>query len=318
MTARSGNSLTFRSASNGKSSLTKEFSRDRAYQFYRELFMMRYLSALSENKSYVPAIQRVERERLRIVYEQGIEVEKSGKALMEYVCLVREVSILVSQQRSINELTLAADQPLLGIGPLIAGIKKRLNSLTDLRDRRLTGLLHGLHKLIEEAGLRISNIDLHTSLTFSHADSGIHNAIRDRQGNMLLIDLEYAGMDSPIKQVFDIILHPKNQKYTEYLPSVYSYFLDEIVNELDKQYLPTIGAILSVKWAIISLNEYLPEKWRLRTDADPNRKEIKGKILEHQLSKAVIYYDRSCELLRNGDGIIQFTESQRNILSCSF
>ena len=53
-----------------------------------------------------------------------------------------------------------------------------------------------------------SNI-IYSQEKFNHADSGLHNSIFDNEGRLLLCDLEYAGLDSPIKQCIDYLLHPK-------------------------------------------------------------------------------------------------------------
>ena len=47
-------------------------------------------------------------------------------------------------------------------------------------------------------------------MVFSQADVGIHNSIVSKNNLFILVDMEYAGLDSPIKLHIDYLIHPKN------------------------------------------------------------------------------------------------------------
>jgi hypothetical protein len=104
--------------------------------------------------------------------------------------------------------------------------------------------------------------------TLSPSDFGLHNALRRIDGSLTFIDFEYFGWDDPVKLTADFLLHPAMQ-----LSDVERrQFIDGAVSLYGSD--PTFLARLSVcyplygiRWSLIILNEFLPERWARRAFA---------------------------------------------------
>ena len=88
-------------------------------------------------------------------------------------------------------------------------------------------------------------------LTLSPSDFGPHNLLFDSQaGKMSLVDLEFFGVDSPLKLIGDTILNPQALWKHDTL----SHFLVEArkIFNVDMRSLEKILPLLSLKWAAIA------------------------------------------------------------------
>jgi len=81
----------------------------------------------------------------------------------------------------------------------------------------------------------------------------------------VFLDFEYFGWDDPVKLAADFLLHPgmvltEGQK-RRFLEGVGHVFADdpEFRIRLNQHY-----PLYALRWAMIVLNEFLPEKWRRR------------------------------------------------------
>lgn len=99
----------------------------------------------------------------------------------------------------------------------------------------------------------------------SPSDFGFHNALRRPDGGLTFIDFEYFGWDDPVKLAADFVWHPgmglEATSAARWLGGVSALFADD----------PTFQARLSarmplfaIRWCLIILNEFLPERWRRR------------------------------------------------------
>ncbi len=104
--------------------------------------------------------------------------------------------------------------------------------------------------------------------TLSPADFGFHNAIRRADGGLVFIDFEYFGWDDPVKLAAEFLLHPGMS-----LPPDHA---DHWRRGCDRVYedMPGYAARLAAfrplfvaRWALIVLNEFLPERWARRQAA---------------------------------------------------
>jgi hypothetical protein len=127
----------------------------------------------------------------------------------------------------------------------------------------------------------------------SPGDFGPHNMIFDNQ-KYYFIDMEYFGWDDPVKQVCDVILHPgfilpKELSNFFLIESVklYGHYDTEFRNRLLKHFLP-----FGLRWILIILNEFLPEKWNIKVHAGNDNYDYKKKI---QLAKADNLFDSLLE-----------------------
>jgi len=120
--------------------------------------------------------------------------------------------------------------------------------------------------------------------TLSPSDFGFHNALRRPDGEMVFLDFEYFGWDDPVRLVADFVLHPgmalDRASCTTFAAMVLPVFSadDGFRERLDYLY-PLVG----LRWCMILLNEYLPERWAGRAFAGATDRDA---AKERQLSKA--------------------------------
>lgn len=299
----------------------KTFAKSRKYQFYNEYLCSRYLQTLGPD--ITPRVISIDRANQYIDYEvcESAEDDKIGN--LDYLALVKRIHAM-DRHSHLPGIGLSASQPLLDVGAFLSMLGNRIEEL----DRISTeggGLLVGRDGIIDlykkrysELEESLSHVNLKSSPVFSHADSGVHNCVRGKNGALLMADLEYAGKDSPLKQAIDYLLHPKCQRCTDSHESWWRYFNEEVFDEADYKVERLVASALSLKWAVIMLNEFRPEIWMLRVSAESSRALRKDEIQGRQLEKSLIYY-RMCDRLAKSDvpyGL--FNESERDFLSQSY
>lgn len=94
------------------------------------------------------------------------------------------------------------------------------------------------------------------------ADFGFHNALRTDDNRLIFIDFEYFGWDDPVKVICDFLLHPAMRLD----PTRRAQFRDAMLAAA-----PTASArfsalypLFGLRWTLILLNEFLPERWEAR------------------------------------------------------
>jgi hypothetical protein len=97
------------------------------------------------------------------------------------------------------------------------------------------------------------------------SDFGFHNALRDGRGRLAFIDFEYFGWDDPVKLTADMLLHPG----TPLAPDLRARFRNaaERLYADDADFAARLAAFLplfGLRWVLILLNEFHPERWRNR------------------------------------------------------
>jgi Ser/Thr protein kinase RdoA (MazF antagonist) len=109
--------------------------------------------------------------------------------------------------------------------------------------------------------------------TLSPSDFGTHNMLRRPDGTYAFVDFEYFGWDDPVKLVADVLWHPAmdldpNQA-RQFLGGAADIYRDDasFADRLRERY-PLFG----LRWALIVLNEFVPEIWerRLLAGASPD------------------------------------------------
>jgi transketolase len=99
-------------------------------------------------------------------------------------------------------------------------------------------------------------------------DFGFHNALRRPDGTLTFIDFEYFGWDDPVKLTADFLLHPgmtlnaANRRRFETAARL-RYGDDLVFGARLDALLPLFG----LRWVLILLNEFLPERWQQRVRA---------------------------------------------------
>jgi Phosphotransferase enzyme family len=104
--------------------------------------------------------------------------------------------------------------------------------------------------------------------TLVPSDFGFHNALRRADGTLAFVDFEYFGWDDPVKLTADVLHHPgtplgalQRDRFRSAALAIYGADAS-FGARLDALY-PLFG----LRWALIVLNEFLPDRWRLRVAA---------------------------------------------------
>jgi len=97
------------------------------------------------------------------------------------------------------------------------------------------------------------------------SDFGFHNSLRRSDGSLMFVDFEYFGWDDPVKLTADILLHPGRtlhapQRKRFRQAALRLYGEDPAFVRRLASYLPLFG----MRWVLILLNEFIPERWQRR------------------------------------------------------
>jgi hypothetical protein len=117
------------------------------------------------------------------------------------------------------------------------------------------------------------------------SDFGFHNAMRQADGALAFFDFEYFGWDDPVKLTADVMLHPG----TLLDPSLRLRFrlAAEDVYGGDPGFRARLDAyypLFGLRWVLILLNEFLPNRWQQRVAAGAENDWVEAK--KRQLAEA--------------------------------
>jgi len=113
------------------------------------------------------------------------------------------------------------------------------------------------------------------------SDFGFHNALRGAAG-LTFVDFEYFGWDDPVKLTCDFLLHPGmrlpsalKQRFVQATLDIYG------ADPTFSARLRTLYPLFAMRWCLILLNEFLPERWAYRVHAAeaPDWKKAKERQL---------------------------------------
>jgi hypothetical protein len=97
--------------------------------------------------------------------------------------------------------------------------------------------------------------------TLSPSDFGFHNTIRRSDGTLVFLDFEYFGWDDPAKTIADYLLHPGMALESSLKQRFASRILDAFAAvPLIAPRARIVYPLFGLKWAMILLNEFLPER----------------------------------------------------------
>lgn len=192
----------------------------------------------------------------------------------------------------------AASEACLSGAEIERQIKARLARLKDLaREAELLDFIGNSFKILmvpttqaARASVAAASLDFDRELpqewrSLVPSDFGFHNSMRRSDGSLAFVDFEYFGWDDPVKLTADILLHPgqalslrQHRRFRQAALRLYSG--DPAFPERLRAYLPLFG----LRWVLILLNEFVPERWQRRVLAGEsgNWAEIKAR----QLSRA--------------------------------
>jgi len=134
--------------------------------------------------------------------------------------------------------------------------------------------------------------------TLSLSDFGFHNAVRSQDGKLTFIDLEYFGLDDPVKLIADFLWHPAmdlgGEEKEYWLSSALKIFRrDPQLRERFRVSWPLYG----LRWALIMLNEFRTDGLQKRAHADRDVEGDFERIKSEQLEKSRLL----CEKIQKAD-----------------
>jgi hypothetical protein len=121
--------------------------------------------------------------------------------------------------------------------------------------------------------------------TLCASDFGFHNALRRPSGELVFIDFDDFGWDDPVKLTADFLLHPGTQ-LLEPLKRDFAAAAAAIY-QTDRSFaarLALLYPLFALRWCMILLNEFLPERWAHRINAGGQADWVAVK--QHQLDRA--------------------------------
>jgi hypothetical protein len=129
----------------------------------------------------------------------------------------------------------------------------------------------------------------HAARSLCPSDFGFHNALRRPDGKTIYIDFEYFGWDDPVKLTSDLLFHPGTQAQAaikrRLVTALRAVYRDDpaFFGRLELLY-PLIG----LRWCMILLNEFLPERWAHRVHADGGRDWLQVKRRQLERARALL------------------------------
>lgn len=118
----------------------------------------------------------------------------------------------------------------------------------------------------------------------SPSDLGFHNALRRPGGGLVFVDFEYFGWDEPSKLVSDFVLHPAMELSLD-LRLRFARRIDMLLADPGLwRRVEALHPLHAVRWALILLNEYVPDDLSRRRFA--GEREEREAVLARQLEKA--------------------------------
>ncbi len=152
-------------------------------------------------------------------------------------------------------------------------------------DSALEGVMQRAVRNYEAVGMNFDTAIPEGERTLSPSDFGFHNARRREDGSLVFLDFEYFGWDDPVKLTADILMHPgmvlsanEGERFRKGLAEI---------NREDPAYgkrLSTLWPLFGLRWCLILLNEFLPERWFRRAYADGGLDHTAAQV--RQLDKA--------------------------------
>ncbi len=155
---------------------------------------------------------------------------------------------------------------------LLSQVERRLERLGQVASAH-----PGLDRVLDEvaAGIEAHGAEVRRfgalpvgSRTLLPADFGFHNAIRNADGTLVFIDFEYFGWDDPVKLAVEFDLHP-GMVLSEALSVRWRRGIGAVYEDVPgfAERRTAFRPLFVFRWALIVLNEFLPERWARRQGA---------------------------------------------------
>jgi Ser/Thr protein kinase RdoA (MazF antagonist) len=175
-----------------------------------------------------------------------------------------------------------AAEACLSAAEIVAQIERRLARLDAIaaEEPKLAALLDGAARPLlaqigawaiagyEAAGFTFDHPIEASAQTLCPADFGLHNTLRRKSGQLIFIDFDYFGWDDPVKLTADFLLHPGTllpeplkRQFAAAAAAVYQG------DAGFRARLAMLYPLFALRWCLILLNEFLPERWANRLNA---------------------------------------------------
>ena len=217
----------------------------------------------------VPRPVAVDRNRLLALYHwvEGTRPPVSEAvidAMLDFMCVAYELRTLPEAKG----LPLASECCLSG-AEILRQVRRRLDRLKMQENETLLQkfLVHAFEPILN--GVALDDMVLMSALRcLNPGDFGAHNMLV-ADGAPAFIDMEYFGWDDPVKQVCDVLWHPA-MELTDGLVSRFLNGAVELYGSEDPSFSDRVHRFFlayGLRWVMILLNEFLPERWAMRVHA---------------------------------------------------
>jgi hypothetical protein len=251
----------------------------------------------------VPRLLATDRDSNSVLlsWAEGSQVRQVGPSDIDQAVDFLGALEALRDSTSFPATCLAAEACLCGV-EIERQILKRVDDLYRLKDeavlkafldeefaRVLEDCLSTARKILALASLSFE-VDLkHEKRSLVPADFGFHNALRDEKGRLTFIDFEYFGWDDPVKLTADTLLHPG----TPIAAELRTRFQDgaEKLYGNDPDFTVRLSAfrpLFGLRWVLILLNEFHPERWRRRVVAGASNGWAEAKDRQLRAARAML------------------------------
>ena len=226
--------------------------------------------------------------------------------------LIKRLQCDVQLRYQFKDFPLASEACLSG-EEIVSQINKRFNLLAEIRDADLLEFLkHEFLPILESVSM---SAELKLGATFSTplsakyqvlnpSDFGAHNALLDSANKYHFFDFEYFGWDDPVKLTSDFYWHP-GMDLSEDLQSKWLTLTNDLFQK-DPLYAKRLVAYLplfGLRWCLILLNEFIPERFSGRAHANIATEATLENILSEQLQKSKTLMQDIIEMVNHGSTI---------------
>jgi hypothetical protein len=188
----------------------------------------------------------------------GLRAESDARAqpLAAEACLSAAEIVAQIERRLVRLAPLAADEPALA-RLLDDGVRPLLGRIIGWAAAGYAG-----------QGLPFERPVSIASRTLCPSDFGFHNALRRLSGKLVFLDFDDFGWDDPVKLTSDFLLHPGMQ-LSDSLKRQFATAASAIY-QADESFATRLALaypLFALRWCLILLNEFLPERWAYRINA---------------------------------------------------
>ena len=228
----------------------------------------------------------------RIGLYEWIEGEAVGPAGDEDIAAaLRLLSVLhlLRSTAGAAELPLASEA-CLASSEIVTQIRRRIERLSQV----VTGepglaaiLADGIVPTIREGQIHAEGQYAEAGLDFtapidasrralSPSDFGFHNARRRADRSLVFFDFDYFGWDDPVKPTGDFLLHPGMHDVARRNASNSPPSATQIygADETSASGCAALYPLFALRWCLILLNEFLPERWAHRGQPPVSRDRV--------------------------------------------